>query len=177
MTLTASKSTLTASTSNLAASIIFLTASGITLTASEAKQNEHYLPSTCQDRSENEVSFLKYCKIENETNCLSLNFWRSKRKRSDCSKILEEQSESKGISPTFSESMVKRIGVFQKFVKTKQNEVKLFKILQDQSKMNCFVSNCVEEEKNENTKFRFFGGKKRRKTNIIVPQLSKICHC
>jgi hypothetical protein len=23
----------------------------------------------------------------------------------------------------------------------------------------------------------FFGGKKQRKTNIIVPQLSKICHC
>jgi hypothetical protein len=38
---------------------------------------------------------------------------------------LEELSEAKGISPTFSKSMVKGIGVFQKFVKTKQNEVKL----------------------------------------------------
>jgi hypothetical protein len=26
-------------------------------------------------------------------------------------------------------------------------------------------------------KLSFFGGKKRRKTIIIVPQLSKICHC
>jgi hypothetical protein len=58
-----------------------------------------------------------------------------------------EQSEAKGISPTFSKLMVKRIGVFQKFVKTKQNEVKLFKILQDRSKTNVTISNCVEEEK------------------------------
>jgi hypothetical protein len=72
--------------------------------------------------------------------------------------------------------MVKRIGMFQKFVKTKKNEVKLFKILQDRSKTNVFFSNCVEEKK-ENMKLRFLGGKKRRKTNIIVPQLSKICHC
>jgi hypothetical protein len=72
--------------------------------------------------------------------------------------------------------MVKLIGVFQKFVKTKQNEVKLFKILQDRSKTNVFLSNCVEEEKRKN-KLRFFPGKKRRKTNIIVPQLSRICHC
>jgi hypothetical protein len=43
--------------------------------------------------------------------------------------------------------MVKRRGMFQKFVKTKQNEVKLFKILQDRSKTNVFVSNCVEEKK------------------------------
>jgi hypothetical protein len=60
---------------------------------------------------------------------------------------LEEQSEAKGISPTFSKLMIERIGVFQKFVKTKQNEVKLFKILHDRSKMNVFFSNCVEEEK------------------------------
>jgi hypothetical protein len=46
--------------------------------------------------------------------------------------------------------MVKRIGVFQKFVNTKQNEVRLFKILQDQSKTNVFVSNCVEDEKRKN---------------------------
>jgi hypothetical protein len=69
---------------------------------------------------------------------------------------LEEQSESKGISPTFSESMVKRIGVFQKFVKMKQNEVKLFKILQDRSKTNVFLYNCVEEEKRKNKTLFFF---------------------
>jgi hypothetical protein len=76
---------------------------------------------------------------------------------------LEEQSEEKGISPTLSKSIVKRIGVFQKFVKTKQNKVQLFKILQDRSKTNVFVSNCVEEEKrkNEKTKLRFFSGKQR----------------
>jgi hypothetical protein len=81
---------------------------------------------------------------------------------------LEQQSEAKGISQIFSKWMVKRIGMFRKFVKTKQSEVKLFKILQDQSKTKVFVSNCVEE-KNENTENKFFGGKKRRKTNIIVP--------
>jgi hypothetical protein len=58
-TLTASTSTLTASTINLTATIIFLPASIITLMASEAKQNDQYLPSTCQDRNENEVSFSK----------------------------------------------------------------------------------------------------------------------
>ena len=104
----------------------------------------------------------KYSQIENETNCLSLNFWRSKRKRPDCSKILEEQSESKGISPTFSESMVKRIGVFQKFVKTKQNEVKLFKILLDRRNTNIFFSNFVEEEKQKN-QASFFLLKKTKK--------------
>ena len=46
--------------------------------------------------------------------------------------------------------MVKRIGMFQKFVKMKQNEVKLFKILLDQSKTNVFVINFVEEEKRKN---------------------------
>jgi hypothetical protein len=63
---------------------------------------------------------------------------------------LEEQSEAKGISPTFSKLMIELIGVFQKFVKTKQNKVKRFKILHDQSKMNVFFSNCVEEEKLKN---------------------------
>jgi hypothetical protein len=66
--------------------------------------------------------------------------------------------------------------MFQKFVKTKQNEVKPFKILKDRSKTNVFVSNCVEEKKRK-YETSFFWGKKRRKTNIIVPQLSKICHC
>jgi hypothetical protein len=75
---------------------------------------------------------------------------------------LEQQSEPKGISQIFSKWMVKRIGMFQKFVKTKQSEVKLFKILQDRSKTNVFVSNCVEE-KNENTENKFFLGKKAKK--------------
>ena len=58
--------------------------------------------------------------------------------------------------------MVKRIGVFQKFVKTKQNEVKLFKILQDRSKTNVFVSNCVEEENRKNEASFFFGNKAKK---------------
>jgi hypothetical protein len=52
--------------------------------------------------------------------------------------------------------------VFQKFVKTKQSEVKLFKILQDQSKTNVFVSSFVEEEKRKN-EASFFLGKKAKK--------------
>jgi hypothetical protein len=89
---------------------------------------------------------------------------------------LEEQSEAKGISPTFSKLKVKQIGLFQKFGKAKQSEVNLLKILQDQSKTNVFVPNCVKEEKLKN-EASFFFEKKRRKTNIIVPQLSKIFHC
>jgi hypothetical protein len=73
-----------------------------------------------------------------------------------------EQSEAKGISPTFSKSMVKRIGVFQKFVKTKQNEVKFFTILQDRSKTNVFISNCVEEEKRKKEASFFFGKKVKK---------------
>jgi hypothetical protein len=75
---------------------------------------------------------------------------------------LEEQSETKGISPKFSKSMVKLIGVFQKFVKTKQNEVKLFKILQYRSKTKFFFSNCVEEEKRKNEASFFFGKKAKK---------------
>jgi hypothetical protein len=75
---------------------------------------------------------------------------------------LEEQGETKEISPNFSKSMVKLIGVFQKFVKTKQNEVKLVNILQDQSNTNIFVSNCVEEEKRKN-EASFFSGKSEEK--------------
>jgi hypothetical protein len=61
---------------------------------------------------------------------------------------LEEQSEAKGISPTFSKSKVKRIGLFQKFGKTKLSEVNLLKIL-PRSKQNerLFVPICVKEEK------------------------------
>ncbi len=75
--------------------------------------------------------------------------------RPGCYKILEKQSEAKGISPILSKSMVKRIGVFQKFVKTEQNEVKSFNILQDRSKTNFFVSNCVEGEKRKKRSFVF----------------------
>jgi hypothetical protein len=59
---------------------------------------------------------------------------------------LEEQSEVKGISPTLSKLKVKQIGVFQKFLK-KNSEVKPFKIVQDRSKTNIFISYCEEEEK------------------------------
>jgi hypothetical protein len=69
---------------------------------------------------------------------------------------LEEQSETKGISPTFSKSKLKRIGLFQKFGKTKQSKVNLLKILQDQSKTNVFVPNCVKEEKQKNKASFFF---------------------
>jgi hypothetical protein len=69
---------------------------------------------------------------------------------------LEERSEVKGISPILSKSKVKRIGVFQKFAKMKQNEVKHSKIEQDRSKTNVFVSYCEEEEKQKKTKLCFF---------------------
>jgi hypothetical protein len=69
---------------------------------------------------------------------------------------LEEQSETKGISPTFSKSKLKQKGLFQKFGKTKQSEVNLLKILQDRSKTNVFVPNCVKEEKRKNEAYFFF---------------------
>jgi len=62
----------------------------------------------------------------------------------------------------FQKTKVKRIGVFQKFLKTKQNEVNSFKILQDRSKTNIFVSNCVEGEKRKKTKLRFFLNKAKK---------------
>jgi hypothetical protein len=75
---------------------------------------------------------------------------------------LEKQSEAKGISPTFSKSKVKRIELFQKFGKTKQSEVNLLKILQDRSKTNIFVPNCIKEEKRKK-EASFFSLKKRKK--------------
>jgi hypothetical protein len=66
---------------------------------------------------------------------LVLNFARTKQKRPSCSKIFHERSEAKGVSPTLSKSKVKKIGVFQKFAKTNENEVKHFQILQ-KSKQN-----------------------------------------
>jgi hypothetical protein len=63
-----------------------------------------------------------------------LQFWKNEVKRRELAKC-------------FKKTKVKRIGVFKKFkfVKTKQNEVNSFGILQDRS--NIFVSNCVEGEK------------------------------
>ncbi len=87
---------------------------------------------------------------------LVFNFARMKQKRPGCSKIWHKRSEAKGISPTLSKSKVKRIGVSQKFAKTNKNEVKPFKILQNRSKTNIFVSDCEEEEKRKKTKLRFF---------------------
>jgi len=49
--------------------------------ASEAKQNEQDLPSTCQDRSENEVSFSKRLNIEAKRTVLAYNFSKSKQKQ------------------------------------------------------------------------------------------------
>jgi hypothetical protein len=86
---------------------------------------------------------------------LVFNFARTKQKRPVCSKILQERSEAKGMSPILTKLKVYRIGVFQKFAKTNENEVKLFKILQNRSKTNVFVSDCEEEEK-QKTKLCFF---------------------
>ncbi len=52
--------------------------------------------------------------------------------------------------------------MFQKFVKTKQNEVKTFKILPDRSKTNIFDSNCVGGGKRKKTKLRFFRNKAKK---------------
>ncbi len=49
---------------------------------------------------------------DESTKCILFPFLITKRKRPDCSKFLEEQSEAKGISPMFSKLKVKRIGVF-----------------------------------------------------------------
>jgi hypothetical protein len=48
----------------------------------------------------------------------------------------------------------------------KQNEVKLFKILQDRSKTNVFVSNCVEEEKRKNEASFFWENEYNRSSTI-----------
>jgi hypothetical protein len=76
---------------------------------------------------------------------------------------LEEQSEAKGISPTFSKSKVKQIGLFQKSGKTKQSEVNLLKILQDRSKTKVFVPNCVKEDKRKNEASFFLRKKNEEK--------------
>jgi hypothetical protein len=78
---------------------------------------------------------------------------------------LEEQSEAKGICPTLSKSKVKRIRVFQKFAKAKQNKTEPSKTEQDRSKTIVFVSYCEEEEKRKKTKLRFVleGSEEKRK--------------
>ena len=80
-----------------------------------------------------------------------------------CPQLVKDEAKTAGeLAQCFQKTKVKRIGVFQKFLKTKQNEVNSFKILQDRSKTNVFVSNCVEEKirKNETS---FFWGKKAKK--------------
>jgi hypothetical protein len=78
---------------------------------------------------------------------------------------LEEQSEVKGISPTLSKFKVKRIGVFQKFKKTKQSEVKPFQIVQDRSRTKIFVSYFEEEEKRKKTILLFLNESKKNEYN------------
>jgi hypothetical protein len=56
------------------------------------------------------------------------------------------QREAKGISPTFLKIDGKTNRGVPKICKNEaEHEVKFFKILQDRSKTNIFVSNCVEE--------------------------------
>ncbi len=68
----------------------------------------------------------------------------------------------KGISPAFSKSKGKRIGLFQKFWKTKHSEVNVLKILQDRSKTNVFVPNCVKEDKRKSEASFFFWKKVKK---------------
>jgi hypothetical protein len=69
---------------------------------------------------------------------------------------LKEQSEAKGISPMFSKLEVEQIGVFLKFEKTKQIEVKLFKIVQIKAKRTSSLV-IVKKRKNEKKRsFNFF---------------------
>jgi hypothetical protein len=150
MTLTASTSTLTASKNNLAASILFLTASeSLSQSLKRSKTNnichqlvkiKSFVLKNVKNRSETIRISPQLVKIEAKTN-LVRSIVRLKQKRPGCSKILEEQSEAKGIIPTFSKSKVKRIGLFQKFGIMKQSEVNLLKILQDRSKTNVYVPN------------------------------------
>ncbi len=53
--------------------------------------------------------------------------------------------------------------MFQKFVKTKQNEVKTFKILQDRSKTNIFDINCVGGGKRKKNETSFFSEQSEEK--------------
>ncbi len=75
---------------------------------------------------------------------------------------MEERSEAKGISPTLSKSKVKRIGVFQQISKTKQNESKPSKNVQDRSKTNVFVSDCEEEGKRKKNEASFLWNKAKK---------------
>jgi hypothetical protein len=53
----------------------------------------------------------------------------------------------RALAPTLAKSKVQRLGVVQKFVKTKQNEAKTFYISQDRSETKVFVINCEEEKR------------------------------
>jgi hypothetical protein len=100
--------------------------------------------------------FSLQCRQDETKRNVVLTLARTRQKRPGCYKILEVRSEAKGLAQYFQKTKVKRIGVFQKFLNTKQNEVNSFKILQDRSKTNIFVSNCVEGEKRKKTNLRFF---------------------
>ena len=64
------------------------------------------------------------------------------------------RSENDQVVPNFWKNKVKRRELVQ-HGKTKWNEVKSFKIVQDRSKTNIFVSYCEEEEKQIKMKLRF----------------------
>jgi hypothetical protein len=61
--------------------------------------------------------------------------------------------------------------LFKKFGKTKQSEVNLLKILQDRSKTNVFVPNCLKEEKRKNEASFFLNEYNRSSTIEDLPLL------
>ncbi len=64
------------------------------------------------------------------------------------------RSENDQVVPNVWKNKVKRRELAQ-HAKTKWNEVKSFKIVQDRSKTNIFVSYCEEEEKRKNEAWFF----------------------
>jgi hypothetical protein len=79
-------------------------------------------------------------------------FWKNKVKRRD-------------LAQCFQSSKVKLISVFQKFVKMKQNKTEPFKIEQERSKTNIFVSDCEEKEKRKKRSFVFFWKEAKKNEN------------
>jgi hypothetical protein len=75
---------------------------------------------------------------------------------------LEQQSEAKGISPIFFEIDGKTNRDVPKICENEAKRSKTFKILQDRSKTNVFVSNCVEEKKRKNETSLFWGKKAKK---------------
>jgi hypothetical protein len=76
---------------------------------------------------------------------------------------LEQQSEAKGISPIFFLIDGKTNRDVPKICENEAKRSETFKILQDRSKTNVFVSNCVEEKKQKKRNFVFLGGKSEEK--------------